>query len=266
MKRTLHRLLDIEPESWKTSHKDTPIYFFFAKNDVLQFGLVVHGALDVSAPSISVKFKGEPLDFPQFCLNWDLNVANIEERLKKAIESILVQGHARKSTFSIAYGLSSDRLLTVNPDYAGFADLKPFIVRGQPKLTDGIASQPHPALQKSCRVTIFGCDSVGGLIADNLARKGISLFRLVDDAEVSGRDLYAVHNVQDLSSSRTQSIARRIFLINPQATIACESKVSNVDEFEGAGEIIIVSGDYKLQNFAAKVRPFHYFLGLKLFR
>ena len=264
MKRTLEKMLGLEVNIREITYNDTPAFLLLAIGEELQLGLVVHAALGLAAPMLSVKYQGNPVYFPQFSQNWNASIANVEERLVTALESVLVQTkrstNLRNRKFSLAYGVSPENLLTTDAKKADRAGLDPHLVKGEIKETLGILGQPLPLTRQllNTPTVFFGCDNIGACTMDILAHTGVSRFLIIDkpNTQVAARDLHAMYTVEDLGETPAEILAKKIFYIHPEATveIILEDNLSSVVDQIKTVEIIVVSSrDAQLRECAAKV-------------
>jgi len=102
-------------------------------------------------------------------------------------------------------------------------------------------SSAHAALAQQS-VAIVGCGSLGSKIAAMLARSGLGKFLLVDD-DVLLPDNIVRHDLdwRDIGIHKASSVARRIKLLNPMASIAIRLHRLGGQEANGGIESLIES-------------------------
>lgn len=95
--------------------------------------------------------------------------------------------------------------------------------------------ESHTALTAR-KVGIVGCGSLGSKLAVMLARSGVSKLLLVDD-DIIFPDNFVRHDLdwRDVGTHKTESVARKIQLVNPLAT--CERRMHRLGGQEASGSI-----------------------------
>jgi molybdopterin/thiamine biosynthesis adenylyltransferase len=82
------------------------------------------------------------------------------------------------------------------------------------------------SMMKSKSAIVSGCGSVGSYVALELARSGVGAFLLVDNDTISYSNVCRHQcNIADVGDYKTNAVARRIRLINPEAKIICQNDI-----------------------------------------
>jgi molybdopterin/thiamine biosynthesis adenylyltransferase len=95
--------------------------------------------------------------------------------------------------------------------------------------------EDHTAL-KGRKVAVVGCGSLGSKVAVMLARAGVSNFSLVDD-DLLLPDNFVRHDLdwRDVGTHKADSVAKRIQLVNPDAT--CNVRKHRLGGQESSGSV-----------------------------
>ncbi|WP_152048330.1 ThiF family adenylyltransferase [Aureimonas psammosilenae] len=94
----------------------------------------------------------------------------------------------------------------------------------------------------SRRVAVVGCGSLGSKVAVSLARSGVGNFLLVDDDILLPENLVR-HELdwREVGTHKTQSVARRIDLVNPSATVVTRQHRLGGQEASGSVETLMTA-------------------------
>ena len=100
------------------------------------------------------------------------------------------------------------------------------------KLQDRIPNKDNYALLSQRKVTIIGCGSGGGAIAENLVKAGIQKFVLIDPEILETENIFR-HNctLRDIGLKKTYALKKRLQEINPQITFqVINEKIDSIKE------------------------------------
>lgn len=115
----------------------------------------------------------------------------------------------------------------------------------------GLISHAEQQRLAKSTVAIAGCGGDGGLVAETLARMGVSAFRLADPETFSSENLNRQNGCDTTTIGRNKAevIGEIIQAVNPNATVSIEPKgiaADNVEAFVEGTSLVIDETEYTL--------------------